>query len=112
MLSGITLPALVRSERIVVGIISRLVVLSTINIIVFVFALNSFLDSRSTALMPLGVQALPSPRIFAARLRVTYSFVTGSNLPKRKVVSGVQKLVNFFNNPQSLTICIIPNQKA
>ena len=58
------------------------------------------------------MQALPKPSILAARLRVTYSFVTGSKLPNKKVVSGLSNFVHFFNRPQSLTICIIPSQKA
>ena len=112
MLSGKMLPALVLSERMVVGTISRLVVLSTMNIIVFVFAFNSFFESRSTALIPLGVQALPNPKMFAVKLSVTNSLVTGSSCPKSKVVKGLSSFVHFLSKPQSLIICIMPNQKA
>ena len=65
------LPALSLMPMIVVGRSCKEVTFKMISIIILEEAIPSLLSSLSIALMPAGVAALPSPRMFADKLSAT-----------------------------------------
>lgn len=78
----------------------------------FLFGLFSWRDS--IAFNPRGVDALPSPRIFAIIFKeisscaLSFSFTSGN----KNLTSGFKNFASFFDNPESFAICIMPHQSV
>ncbi len=105
-------PAVERSPITVVGSSWMEVAFTTTSIIMAKVALPEPSSSRCIALMPVGVEALPSPSMFAERFNAMIFWVSWSSILKIFFISGRNSFANFSPRPLASTISIIPSQTA